>query len=263
MCYDAQSATLAKLKYARHRGDEKWAEELMRKLNALDPVKYPLYHVNGYAHPPLLVFTNDAPLEPQAFVWGLIPYWMKTAEDAKKIWNQTLNAKGETIFEKPSFRVPAKQKRCLIFLDGFYEYHHVGNKTVPYRIFRKDGEPLTVAGLWDEWTDTATGEIVKTVTIVTTVGNGMMAQIHNNPKADMGPRMPVLLKKEEHDQWLMACKTDADKAHLQSLIRPFPDGELAAHPVGRLRGKEAVGNTPGALLPVSYGADEVDLSAWM
>jgi putative SOS response-associated peptidase YedK len=242
MCYDAQSATLAQLKYALHRGDANWAEELQRKLFDLDPSKFPFFHVNGYSHPQLLVFTGDEPMRPQFFSWGLIPYWTKTGADADKIRNQTLNAKGETIFEKPSFRASARSKRCLVYLDAFYEHHHFRKSTYPFRISMRDGSPMAVAGLWDEWTDRDTGEIVRTVTLVTTKGNALMSRIHNNPKADMGPRMPVIFTKEQQDDWLIEVKSDLDKENIKSLIRPCADTLLVAWPVGRLRGKEAVGN---------------------
>src|SRR5438067_1941610 len=119
MCYTAESLTLKAYKYAIHRGDLNYAEELARKLNDLDPTRFPFYHVSGFAHPKLMVFTNEKPMEPQFYVWGLIPCWTKTEKDAKKIWNQTLNARGETIFEKPAFRGSAKSKRCLVYLDAF------------------------------------------------------------------------------------------------------------------------------------------------
>jgi putative SOS response-associated peptidase YedK len=254
MCYDAQSATLAQLKYALHRGDAHWAEELQRKLFELNPTAFPYYHASGYSHPPLLVFTNAEPMRPQMFSWGLIPYWTKTAADAEKIRNQTLNAKGETIFEKPSFRTPARSRRCLVYLDAFYEHHHAGKLTYPFRISMRDGSPLAVAGLWDEWTDRDTGEIVRTVTIVTTTGNQLMSKIHNNPRAEMGPRMPVILPKDKQDAWLAECRTDADKAKLMELIRPLDDGILTAWPVGKLRGKEAVGNRAEVMNAVTYPA---------
>jgi putative SOS response-associated peptidase YedK len=260
MCYDAQSATMAQLKYALHRGDVHWAEELQRKLFELDPAKYPFFHVNGYSHPHLLVFTDAQPLVPQFFSWGLIPYWVKTGADADKIRNQTLNAKGETIFEKPSFRASARSRRCLIYLDAFYEHHHAGKNTYPFRISMKDASPMAVAGLWDEWTDRETGEIVRTCTIVTTTGNKLMSRIHNNPKAEMGPRMPVILPKEKQDEWLKPCKNDEDKKAISALIAPCDDQLLAAWPVGRLRGKEAVGNRPEVMSEVQYPELELLLS---
>jgi putative SOS response-associated peptidase YedK len=242
MCYDAEAATLQALKYAQHRGDIHAAEELRAMLEEVILTRGPGYHLSGFQHPELIAFTNERPFTPVTLTWGLIPAWTKSIADAKKIRTQTLNAKGETIFEKPSFRNPAKNRRCIIYLDAFYEHHHANGQTYPFRIVMKDGSPMAVAGLWDEWTDKETGEIFRTATIVTTRGNALMSKIHNNTNADMGPRMPVILPKELQDAWLMECRTEADKEHLKSLIRPLEDGLLRAYTVGRLRGRNAVGN---------------------
>ena len=105
----------------------------------------------------------------------------------------------------------------------------------------KDGSPMAVAGLWEEWKDPATGELYQTTVIVTTEGNPMMALIHNNPKAD-GPRMPVILPKEKQDEWLMDINSEEDKEKVQGLIKPFDESLLTAHTVARILGKNAIGN---------------------
>ena len=252
MCYSATSATLRALKYAIHRGDENLAEQLLRELNELQILKDPRYYADAFSHPRLLVFTNELPFKPQAFTWGLIPIWCKSMEDAKKAWNTTLNARGETIFEKPSFKNSAKNKRCLIYLDAFYEHHHANKRTYPFRIKMKDGSPFAVAGLWEEWVDKATGEVFKTATVVTTTGNALMSKIHNNPAAEMGPRMPVILAKEDQDKWLMECKSETDQKCIQDLIKPFNAELMVAHTVGKLKGKEAIGNVPEVENEVVY-----------
>ena len=143
MCYDVTSGLKAMIKYAKHRGeDPNYIAALERKLEEWREELQPHYHVSGFAHPKLMVFTNEKPDEPQAFVWGLIPSWVKNADDAKKFYNQTLNARGETIFEKPSFREPAKRKRCLVYIDGFYEFFHASGKTYPFHIVMKDDSPM-------------------------------------------------------------------------------------------------------------------------
>jgi putative SOS response-associated peptidase YedK len=248
MCYDVASTLRAQIKYAQHRADDPaLVEALSRKLEEWLKKRGPKYHASGFAHPELLVFTNDQPYEPQGFTWGLIPAWVKDAQTAKTFYNQTLNARGETIFEKASFRNAAKNKRCLIYVDGFYEHHHLKGKTYPFYVTMKDGSPIALAGLWEEWVDRETGEVVRTATIVTTEGNSVMARIHNNPKAD-GPRMPVILPREKQDAWLLATDPETIKA----LIRPLADELLSYHPVHRLRGKEAIGNIPQALEKVDY-----------
>jgi putative SOS response-associated peptidase YedK len=252
MCYHVESATLQAIKYAIHRGNFHLAEELQRKLDELLIKQEPRFHVSGFAHPQLIAFRQQDPYSPSMLHWGLIPMWTRTGADAKKARTQTLNARGETIFEKPSFKNSAKNKRCIIYLDAFYEHHHANKQTYPFRISMKDGSPMAVAGLWEEWADKETGEIFETCTIVTTTGNELLSRIHNNDKAEMGPRMPVILTKEEQDLWLSDCKTPEDVEKLRALIKPCPDGLLQAHTVGRLVGKNAVGNKPEVRDPVIY-----------
>ena len=238
MCFSAESATRIALKYARRRGDDEEVLILEKKLNQLRLDKHSNFHVSGFAHPQLIVFTNTQPYEPQLFTWGLIPSWVKDAEAAKTIMNQTLNARIETLFDKPSFKESAKSKRCLIYLDAFYEHHHFNKQTYPYRISPKDDSPLVLAGIWSEWVDKKTGEVKNTVSIVTTTGNNTMKKIHNNPKAD-GARMPVILNKSNEEAWLNADTEQKVKA----FYTPLADELLQYYTVGKLLGKNALGNT--------------------
>lgn len=248
MCYDVTSLTEARLKYARHRSeDPEFIAELERKLSLLRDHTSSYYHVNGFSHPKLLVFTNKQPYEPQLFNWGLIPAWCKSKDDALKHWNHTLNARAETLFDKPSFRVAARKQRCLIMVDAFFEHHHIQGKTFPYCIRSSRGHPLTLAGIWEEWTDQETGELMQTTTIITTTGNSLLSKIHNNPKAD-GPRMPVILPVEKQNIWLLSN----DEQELRDLLRPSPSSDLTAYPVRRLRGRDYPGNTPEVLHEFHY-----------
>jgi len=106
---------------------------------------------------------------------------------------------------------------------------------------------MSMAGLWEEWTDKETGEIVSTVSIITTVGNPMMAKIHNNPNLE-GARMPVILSKATQDEWL----SDNDETYLKSLLKPFDQELLSYKTVGKLKGKAAVGNVPEVENEVIY-----------
>jgi putative SOS response-associated peptidase YedK len=189
----------------------------------------------------LLIYTDRSLNFPEVATWGLVPHWVKGDEQRKKLWNQTLNARGETIFEKPSFRNAAKNNRCIVYVDGFYEHHHFGGKTYPFYIHRKDLEPLALAGLWSEWTDNGTGGSINTFTIVTTEGNPLLAKIHNNPKLK-GPRMPFILPLELEDKWLIHIDDEVDQKSIEELIQSYPEEELTAHTVTRLRGKEYIGN---------------------
>ncbi len=252
MCYNAEAQTKASIKYAKHKSfDANIIKQLQLKLDLISYTPY--YQVSGFAHPRILVFTDREPLEPKLFHWGLIPSWIKDEEGAKKIINQTLNARGETIYEKPAFRTSAKSKRCLVYLDAFYEHHHLNGKTFPFRIAMKDDSPMAIAGLWEEWANPkGSGEIISTFTIVTTVGNSIMAKVHNNPKAE-GPRMPVIIPKDKQDEWL---DIKADKEVIQSLIKPFDGSLLEYHTVGKILGKAAIGNKPEVENKVKY--QEID-----
>ncbi len=245
MCYDVEAGTRIALKYAKHRGDgPEVIGKLEEEIKRLQTFK-PLYAQSGFAHPKLLVFTDDQPFTPQTFQWGLIPHWVRDQKTAATIMNQTLNARAETIFDKPSFRESARNRRCLIYLDAFYEHHHAGSKTYPFHISLKDGSPLAVAGLWDEWTDKETGEVLQTVSLITTEANELMAKIHNNPKL-AGPRMPAILPRNTQDAWLVPCHSEDDQKKLLQLLKPLPADVLTCHTVQRLKGKQAPGNVPEA-----------------
>lgn len=206
MCYDVKSGTLQLLKYAKHRSED---PSIIAELEAqLDKVSKeaawrPYNHVKAFEFPKLLVFTNEAPFSPQLFQWGLIPAWARDLEEARSISTKTFNARLESAAEKPSFKESIQKKRCLIYVDAFYEYQHVGKKKVPYLISAAQiDQPLIFAGLFSEWTDPQTGEFIQTTSIVTIKGIDKMAEIHNNP-ALAEPRMPLFLSKEWQDIWLL------------------------------------------------------------
>jgi len=257
MCYDIKASLEAQLNRARRKGDEKAIAEILEKLIPISDV--PIYHASGFQHPKLLIYTNRSPDFPEVSIWGLVPHWIKDREHLQKFWNNTLNARGETIFEKPSFRTSARSYRCIIYVSGFYEHHHFNNKTFPFFVYHKNNEPLALAGLYSDWTDKETGEIINTFSIVTTEGNSMMSKIHNNPKLK-GPRMPLILPSELEDKWLGPVEDDLDVKELQELIRAFPDDALEAYTVHRLRGKEYLGNTEATSIPFVYEELHLNLS---
>jgi len=167
---------------------------------------------------PVLVIPNDGVGKADFFVWGLIPSWAKNPA----IGNRMINARAETLAEKPAFRAAYRYRRCLILADGFYEwYTQPGHKAkIPYHIRMKSGRPFAFAGLWEEWYS-PDGSEIKSCTIITTAPNELAARLHN--------RMPVILPDNAHMQWLdVSPRPPAD---LQHLLAPYPDEELIAHPV--------------------------------
>ncbi len=170
---------------------------------------------------PILAIPNDGRNAADFFIWGLIPSWAKDPS----IGNRMINARGETLAEKPAYRGAYKYKRCLIPADGFYEWQvQPGTKTkLPYFIHIKDGQPFAFAGLWEEWR-AADGSPVRTCTIITTAPNSLMAPIHD--------RMPVILRPEDYAEWLDAAPRTAQS--LQHLVAPFPPELMEAYPVSAL-----------------------------
>ena len=153
------------------------------------------------------------------FRWGLIPYWAKD----ESIGNKLINARAETLEEKPSFRQSLKQKRCLVLADGFYEWKKEGRLRKPYRITLRDGKPFAFAGLWDSWRS-PTGQIINSCTIITTTPNKLMEPIHN--------RMPVILPQDKESLWLDVGITSSDE--VKSLLSPFPEEQMIAYEVSTL-----------------------------
>lgn len=180
--------------------------------------------------PPLRARYNIAPSQPVAVVrnagepparrldelrWGLVPAWAKDPA----IGNRMINARAETLAEKPAFRSAFRSRRCLVVADGFYEWRRIGKRAQPYLVRRRDRRPFGLAGLWESW-HSVDGTTLLTCTIVTTAANPLMAPIHD--------RMPVLIAARDHATWL---GTGADRAELDALLAPCPEEELEAFAV--------------------------------
>ncbi len=159
--------------------------------------------------------------------WGLIPSWAKDISFGAK----TINARSETVAEKPSFRSAFKKRRCLVPADGYYEWVGPKGDKQPYRIVVNDGALFSFAGLWETWNKD--GETIESFTIITCAPNAVTGPIH--------PRMPVILAQDDYDDWLGG---DDDK-----LLRPYPAESMSAYPVSR-----AVNNvkndTPECIEPI-------------
>ncbi|WP_281542398.1 SOS response-associated peptidase [Maribacter aestuarii] len=250
MCYDIQANLETQLRRAMRDSDIHVIEEIKTKLERL--TGHPYYHTTGFKHPKLLIYTNESPKKPVVSQWGLAPYWVKDKKQLYSAWNKTLNARGETIFDLKSFKSSAINRRCIIPVDGFYEHRHYKGKTYPHYIYRKDGEPMNLGGLWREWTDKVSGEILNTFSIVTTTANPMMEKIHNNPAASDEPRMPLILLDELEEKWLEDYEEELAEQAVTELIKPFPEELMDYHTVDRLRGKEYKGNVPEIDEEVEY-----------
>ncbi len=144
--------------------------------------------------------------------WGLLPHWSKSAGDRRYI-----NARSETVFEKPAFRTSAKAQRCLVPADGFYEWKATRTGKVPHFIHLADGQPFGIAGLWDCWERGR--ERIETFTLLTTTANELMQPIHN--------RMPVIVKPADYERWLDPAITDP--AALADILKPYPAEEMTAY----------------------------------
>jgi putative SOS response-associated peptidase YedK len=171
---------------------------------------------NGAPTQLLAVITNQEQHRLSYFKWGLIPSWAKEAS----IGNKMINARAETISEKPSYRIPLRSQRCLVPSDGFYEWKQNGKK-VPYRIFLKEPRIFCFAGIWEKW-KAPDGNLVHSFSIITTSANAFMKSIHE--------RMPVILSPEDETNWL----NGTNEATLLSLLKPCPAEIMDAHPVSDL-----------------------------
>ena len=166
--------------------------------------------------------------------WGLIPYWAKD----KSIGNKMINARAETIMEKPSFRKPFRTQRCLIPATGFFEWKRAGTK-IPFNIRLKGGIPFAFAGLWDRWMDPE-GQTVYSFTIITVPANERISDIHD--------RMPVILHRNDEQRWLGPGFSE----ELTGLLKPYPAGLMEMYPVSGL--VNSVGNDRAEILePRSEG----------
>lgn len=220
-----------------HLAISQTAQKLENRYNAqFDEEFVPIYHSNGFSFPNYPVISSGEQEKIQFYNWGLIPEWAKD----KDIRSKTLNARSETVFEKPSFRQSIRSKRCLVPATGFYENQTVGKIKQPYHISIKSEEIFSLAGIWAEWLDKETGELKRTFSILTTDANPMMAEIHNLKK-----RMPVILNRENENLWL---DTSLKKEELEKLILAYPEDDMMAFKVSRDLNKRTVNTNESWIL---------------
>ncbi len=151
--------------------------------------------------------------------WGLIPHWAKSASTGRRM----INAKAETVGEKPAFRDALRRRRCLVLVDGFYEWQRVGRVKRPMRVVMRSGGPFALAGLWSVWRDPE-GNAVPSCTIITTTANDLLRPIHD--------RMPVVLPREMEGLWL--DQSVDDPIALDGVLSPYPADTMDAYEVSAL-----------------------------
>lgn len=176
----------------------------------------PGYNIAPTQPVPTIRASRDSRREFDYLYWGLIPSWSKDPT----IGARMINARSETVTEKPSFRTAFKRRRCLIVADGFYEWQKLGSKKQPYYFQLADHQIFGFAGLWEHW-HSPEGDEIQSCTILTTAANELMRSVHD--------RMPVILHPQDYDLWLdPTIQTDE---RLNFLLRPYPDDQMCAYPV--------------------------------
>lgn len=185
------------------------------------------YHrLSGFSHQKVPVLTQEDHNAVHSYTWGLIPSWCKSEEQAKEMMANTLNARCDTIFEKPSFRSSIVKKRCLIYVKGFYEWRDYNKKKYPYYINLKNQPVFAFGGIYETWVNKETGEIWNTTSVVTTDANPLMAQIHNTKL-----RMPLILNNEQAKMWIDPV---LDKEAIKKLMQPADEKIMQAHTISKL-----------------------------
>ena len=150
--------------------------------------------------------------------WGLVPHWAKDP----KIGNRMINARSETVAEKPAFRNAFQKRRCIIPADGFFEWQREGKQRIPYHIHLEDREPFAMAGLWERW-NSPQGDSLESCTILTTTPNKVMEPLHD--------RMPVILAQDQIATWM---NSSTSVGELKSMTLPYPADQMHAYPVSSL-----------------------------
>ena len=200
---------------------------LLAELFELDqePSLAPRYNVAPTQQVPVVRLGADGRREWTEARWGLVPSWAKDLDISSRL----INARGETLTEKPSFRTAVRRRRCVLPADGFYEWRKEGGGKQPYLIRFSDGRPFAFAGLWELWRR-PTGDPLLSCTIITTSPNEVVAPLHD--------RMPVILPTEHHPEWLSPVEIRGER--LRELLAPCPAVGMEAYPVSRRV------NNPGA-----------------
>ena len=226
-----------------HPSEQPEAQSAESEALSSEPIDLPVYYfVSGFSHPLLPVISQGGLHICQ---WGLVPVWTKDTAFADSIRSKTLNAKGETVFEKPSFRGSIVSKRCLLPVSGFFEWREVNKVKVPYFIKLREPDIFSLGCICDSWTDRQTGEVRDTFSIITTAANPLMEKIHNVKK-----RMPLIIGRDDEAAWV---DPGLGAPGIRKLIKPFDEGSMHAYTVSRLvNNPRNERNVSAALEEVAY-----------
>lgn len=194
-------------------------EELRDRFKAEAPKEAFSPRYNAAPSQNMLVIPEETPHQMALFKWGLVPSWAKDP----KIGNHLINARAETLKEKPAFRHAYQKHRCLVIADGYYEWDKKNKTHVPYYIFKKGHSPFAFAGLCEYWKDEKGNEL-NTFTIITTKADSLVSRIHD--------RMPVILTQKEEMKWL---DPNLEEKNIEKILKsPLPAKEMEAYPISKL-----------------------------
>ncbi|MBD2462653.1 SOS response-associated peptidase [Oscillatoria sp. FACHB-1407] len=183
---------------------------------SVEPDVMPRYNIAPTQPAPVVLAMADEPRHFQLLYWGLIPSWAKDP----KMGARLINARAETVAEKPSFRAAFKRRRCLVVTDGFYEWQRSDTGKQPYYFQMRSHQPFAFAGLWEHWQG-ADGSEIDSCTILTTEANDLLSSIHD--------RMPVILHPQDYDLWLDPDMQQTDR--LEALLQPYDTDPMMSYPV--------------------------------
>jgi putative SOS response-associated peptidase YedK len=239
MCYSIAFLQLRSAKYIERYKDilpPDWSKEKL-------PPELPLcYFLSGFSNPLLPIVKHDGIF---LFEWGLIPTWTRDSKGAEEIQSRTLNAVGETVFDKPAFRKSIISQRCLLGVSGFYEWRDFNKSKYPYFIRLKSEEIFSLGCIYESWIAKDTGEVRNTFSILTTPANQLMEKIHNLKK-----RMPLIISKADEKAWI---DPSLSSEQIKYLIKPYHETDMKAHTVSKLVSNARNDrNVPKALDEVSY-----------
>jgi len=184
------------------------------------------YRITAFTNPLCPIITANPDME--LAQWGLIPSWTKTVDEAQKIRKICLNARAETVFQLPSFRVPIHTKRCLIPATGYFEFHHQEKTKIPYYIFLKNEEIFSFGGIYEFWHNPTTKELTQTFTVLTVPANELCREIHNGGKNPF--RMPLIISRKYERHWLDHSLKETD---IQQFFHPFDTEQMYAYPIAK------------------------------